>query len=371
MKAKVSDIIRIMAEIAPPAMAEDWDNVGLQVGSKEWPVKKIWISLDPLLEVVDKGCRAGVDLIITHHPLFFRPVKKIDFSGRLGTIIQLASQHQTAVFSAHTNLDSAGGGLNDFFAEKLNLKNLEVLDFLHRALSCKLVVYVPPEYEGKVMNALFEAGAGKIGPYSCCSFRSEGIGTFLPGSESRPFTGRKGAFTEVPELRIETVVERENLARVLDAAKRCHPYESMAYDVFPLDTPVTWGLGRIGQPEAPVSFDRFVKEVKKRLGLATVKISGHPGLQVQKVAVCTGSGSGLMKSFLASSAQVYVSGDLHYHDARAAEEADRALIDIGHFASENIVVDLLAERIGKAVQLRDLDVTVEPCKLEKDPFTLC
>ncbi len=371
MQATISNVIKIMNEIAPPGMAEEWDNVGLQIGSKDWPVKSIWVSLDPLLEVVKKGCQAGVDLIITHHPLIFRPIKSVDFSNELGSIIQMASRHHMAVFSAHTNLDSVQGGINDFLAEKLALKNVSVLDVSRNTLNCKLVVYVPSGHEEKILAALFGAGAGKIGSYRKCSFRSEGMGTFLPGLESRPFKGKTGKLTQVPELRIETVVDRGNLNRVLNAIRKCHPYETMAYDVFSLEAPVSWGLGRVGELETPLIFDYFVKDVKESLGLDWIKVSGEPGLKVQKVALCSGSGSGLMKSFLASSAQVYISGDLHYHDARAAEQANRALIDIGHFASEHFVVHMLTERLEKAFRQKGLEVTVEPCLLEKDPFRLC
>lgn len=371
MQATISDVIQIMNEIAPSAMAEDWDNVGLQIGDKDWPVKKIWVSLDPLLEVMEKGCRTGVDLIVTHHPLIFRPVKSIDFSNQLGSIIQLALQHHTGIFSAHTNLDSVQGGINDFLAKKLGLKNLAVLEVSRKPLTCKLVVYVPSGHEENILTALFEAGAGKIGSYSKCSFRNEGTGTFLPGFESRPFKGGKKKLSRVSELRIETVVNREDLNDVLDAVRKYHPYETMACDVFALETPVSWGLGRVGEVETPVTLDCFVKDVKERLGLDWIKVSGDPGLQVQKVAACTGSGSGLMKSFLASPAQVYISGDLHYHDARAAEQAKRALIDIGHFSSEHFVVDMLSERLEKAFCQRGFEVDVEPCLLEKDPFRLC
>jgi dinuclear metal center YbgI/SA1388 family protein len=271
MQVTVLDIIQLMNEIAPPGMAEDWDNVGLQIGEQNWPVKKIWVSLDPLLDVMEKGCQAGVDLIITHHPLIFRPIKAIDFSNQLGNIIELSLQYHTAIFSAHTNLDSVQGGINDFLAEKLALKNLTVLD-----------------------------------------------GT------------------------------------------RDHSGSSPS-----------WGLGRVGELETSVTLDRFVKNIKDRLGLDWMKVSGDPGLQIQKVAVCTGSGSGLMKFFLASPAQVYVSGDLHYHDARDAEQANRALIDIGHFSSEHFVVDMLSDRLERAFRQRGFDVSVVPCLLEKDPFRLC
>jgi len=365
----VSDIIRIMETLAPSRLAEEWDNVGLQVGQRDWPVKKVWVALDPAVNVVTGACQEKADLLITHHPLIFRPLKSVDFNTPEGYVIHKASQHQLAIFSAHTNLDSVSDGVNDVLASKIGLKNLKVLKKITEPEICKLVVYVPAEYEEKILNALFETKAGKIGEYSCCSFRSEGKGTFKPESSAKPFAGRVGEISHADEIRMETVVPKSDLAGVIEHIRKNHPYERMAYDVYPLLTSGSrHGLGRIGEIDEEASLESFALKIKKDLGLGTIKTAGSPNLPIRNAAVCSGSGSSLMKAFFSSEADVYITGDLRYHDARDAEAAGRGLIDIGHFASELMIVEVLAERLGKILSESGADVSVEACKFEKDPF---
>lgn len=369
MKATVADIIEVMELFAPSWMAEDWDNVGLQIGDKKWPVQSIWIALDPTLEVVKDACRNGVDLLITHHPLIFRSIQSINFSKPLGSIIQMASRHRMAIFSAHTNLDNTTDGLNDVLARRLELKNLKILGHAKKDEMFKLVVYFPVAYEQEIVSSLFETKAGDIGSYSCCSFRSKGKGTFKPGPLSRPFTGKVGEISHTDEVRIETVVRKKDLTSVIDHLRKNHPYESMAYDVYPLLTSEdTQGTGRIGKLDKIMDFMSFAASVKTKLGLDYIKIAGNPDLIIDTVAVCSGSGSSLMKHFVTSGAQVYVSGDLGYHDARTVEAVNLGLIDIGHFASEHIIVDVLANRLDKFLSERGIDVKIEAYKLEKEPF---
>lgn len=369
MATTVADVIRIMETLAPSRLAEEWDNVGLQVGQKDWPVRKIWVALDPAVNVVAEACREKADLLITHHPLIFKPLKSVDFNTPEGSIIRKASQHQLAIFSAHTNLDSVSEGVNDVLASKIGLKNLNVLKKVTAPEICKLVIYVPLEYEEKILNALFETKAGKIGEYSCCSFRSEGKGTFKPESSAKPFVGQEGEIFHADEIRLETVVLKGDLAGVVEHVRKHHPYERMAYDVCPLVTSESrHGLGRIGETGEATSLMSFALKIKKDLGIGTVKTAGDPKLPIRKAAVCSGSGSSLMKAFLSSDADVYITGDLRYHDARDAETAGRGLIDVGHFASECIIVEVLADRLGKILSESGEDVRVEACQSEQEPF---
>lgn len=375
MTATVADIIKIMETVAPVRLAQEWDNVGLQVGQKDWPVRNIWVALDPLYNVVDAACRHDVDLLITHHPLIFQPLRSIDFNTNIGSVIQMATGSQLAIFTAHTNLDTVADGLNDILASRIGLSNLSVLGKVQTEEVCKFVVYVPVEYEQKVLNALFETKAGQIGAYTCCSFRNSGQGTFKPGSSSQPFIGEPGEISHADEIRIETVVRKEDLASVVEQVRKKHPYETMAYDVYPLalmetDLMDNQGLGRVGDLDKTMELLPFARMVKDKLGLESVKVAGKPDLQVMRVAVCAGSGSSLMSAFISSGAQVYISGDLRYHDAREVEAANLGLIDIGHFASEYIVIETLAHRLTKILTANQLDVKVEACKLEKDPFTV-
>ncbi len=372
MTLTVADVARVMEMIAPASLAEGWDNVGLQVGAKDWPVRKIRVALDPAPKVVAEACREGVDLLITHHPLLFKPLKNIDFASDEGAVIQAACESRLSIFCAHTNYDSARGGLNDLFAERVGLK--EVAPFtakppLAEAARCKLVFFVPTEYAKRVKEALFATEAGRIGEYSCCSFSSRGRGTFVPSEGAKPFSGNRGALAQSDEIRVEVIVERGQVGEVLSRIRPVHPYETMAYDIYPLlscqDVP---GIGRTGSLEKPMELERFAAEVKKRLGLPSLRLCGDRNLVVESAAVCTGSGAGLLKDFFSSGAQVYITGDMRYHDARAIEEAGLGLIDVGHFASEHLIVDALTQRLREHFLTEGVDVDVTGSELEREPF---
>lgn len=376
MAATVADIIEIMEGLAPSPLAEDWDNPGLQIGEKKQPVRSVSVALDPLPEVVSAACEQKSDLLITHHPLIIHPLKSLDLNSPLGAIIRKAVQHGLAIFSAHTNLDSAAGGLNDMLALKIGIKNAIPLIPRTRGKTsdiCKLAVYVPSGYEEKILEALFETSAGKIGNYSACSFRNKGIGTFKPQSGALPFIGEVGKISHADEVRIEAIVPKNDISGIVSRIRQSHPYQTMAYDVYPLlseDKPGCEGLGRVGDLEAGMDLKSFALKIKEILGLPAVKITGKADLPVRKAALCTGSGSGLMRAFFASDAQVYISGDLRYHEARDAEAAGRGLIDIGHFASEHLMVGELVRRLTDIFSESGNDVSVRACTLERDPFLI-
>jgi len=370
MPAKLSEIIRIIEGIAPPGFAEKWDNPGLQVGNKDWEVSKVWIALDPLPQVVTAACGQDVDLLITHHPLLLKSIQNIDFSTPLGTIIQQAADKKLAIYSAHTNLDIVAGGLNDIFAKRIGLKGIKnLLDFV-KSDYCKLVFFVPPEFEERLLEALFETGAGVIDTYTCCSFRNSGRGTFKAQPGAKPFSGDIGSISDVEEIKIESVIPRSDVKKAVDHLRKNHPYETMAYDIFPLDACESrHGLGRIGELEEPVSLKSFAEMLKKELSLYSIKFAGRPDLSVKKVAVCTGSGSSLLNEFFSSGADIYISGDMRYHDARTVEAKGLGLIDIGHFNSEILIVEELTARLQKVFSEMNLDVTVVSNQMEEDPFT--
>jgi dinuclear metal center YbgI/SA1388 family protein len=371
MEARIFDIIKAMETIAPIRFAEEWDNVGLQVGQKNWPVRTIWIALDPGPDVVNDACKNGVDLLITHHPLIFHPLRSINLNTSVGSIIQKAIRHQMAIFSAHTNLDNAIDGLNDILAQRIGIKNLKVLGKVGPTENYKLVLYVPVAYEQQILNSIFETKAGEIGSYSCCSFRNKGIGTYRPGSSSKPFSGKVDEISHTDEIRIETVVRKSDLNSIIEYVRKNHPYETMAYDIYPLiENEDMQGSGRIGDLCESTELISFARSIKEKLGLNSVKIAGNPDLTVNTAAVCTGSGSSLLNNFISSGAQVYISGDLRYHDARAVEAANLGLIDIGHFASEHLIVDVLADRLGKILSKDGFYVKVEAYGLENDPFMI-
>ena len=369
MAATVGDFIDIMESFAPVSLAEDWDNAGLQVGHRDWSVKTVWVALDPLPLVVEAACRNGVDLLITHHPLIFRPLKAVDFAEPTGRSILHAAQNRLAVYAAHTNFDSVTGGLNDIFAGRLGLTNLAPLVATRSDGLYKLVVFVPEEHEQRLLAALFESPAGEIGAYSGCSFRSPGRGTFKPGQNAEPFSGDRGRVNDVAEVKIETVVKQHDLLQVIAHLRSHHPYETMAYDVYPLTQPeTTFGIGRVGDLTKSSDLRSLAHRVKRSLGVETLRVVGDPGLSVKRVAVCTGSGASLVRAFLKSTADVFISGDLRYHDARDTEAARRGLIDVGHFASEHIIIAALTERLQESAVAAGFDATISACRLEKEPF---
>ncbi|MBF0120560.1 MAG: Nif3-like dinuclear metal center hexameric protein [Desulfobacterales bacterium] len=369
MTVMVGDVIKLMEQIAPSSIAEEWDNTGLQVGQINWPVHNIWIALDATPQVVESACKENVSLLITHHPLIFKPLKNINFSDPIGRIIYLATLHKLAIFSAHTNLDIVSGGVNDVLANAIGLKNLKVLSKKIRDTHVKLVCYIPVEYEQKILDAIFEKGVGKIGDYTCCSFRNHGIGSFKPGEATNPFKGKSGEIFHADEIRLELVLSNYELNDVISAIKKIHPYETMAYDVYPIKSiDISNGIGRIGELHERMTLHSLAISIKEKLKLHHIKISGDLELNIEKVAVCSGSGSSLIKDFLKSDAQVYVSSDFKYHDARNIEDSKRGLIDIGHFASESLILKVLSEKLKNLLDKAEYGVFVKDIELEEDPF---
>jgi len=369
MIGTLSQWIRLLDRLAPPRLAEAWDAVGLQVGHRNRPIKKVWTALDPLPEVVAAACESQVDLLVVHHPLFFKPIQRIDCESPLGQTVELALTRRLAIYCAHTNLDSVAGGVNDLLAGRLGLGQVRVLSRAADADMSKLVVFVPVDHVQAILDTLFELGAGRMGNYSCCSFRCPGVGTFLPDLTASPALGERGMLNEVQESRIEILVANRDLEGVVAALKKAHPYEAMAYDVYPLAIgDPTSGLGRVGQLPQPLALKAVAATLKAALSISTVKVAGNPEMPVERVAVCSGSGNALLTAAIASGAQVYVSGDLGYHAARDAQQAGMGLIDVGHFASEHLVVEALAASIRSAVAAAGLSAVVEAADMERDPF---
>lgn len=368
--ATVGDIISIVEkEIADPHLAESWDNCGLQVGDRLMTVSKVVTALDPLESVVEHACSIGAGMLITHHPLIFKPLKNIDWASPMGRIISRAHDHKLAIYSVHTSLDSAEGGLNDMLARKMGLRKLRVLGRPVESESLKLVIFAPEDHKENILGALAETTAGIIGNYTCCSFSCPGKGRFKPGDQANPSEGRVGEISAVDELRIETIVGKKEVARVIDHVRKAHPYETMAYDVYPLvSSPGCEGLGRVGDLPGDLPLRDFAFNLKETLGLSAVKLAGNPDGMVKTVALCTGSGSSMLKDFLKSGADVYVSGDLHYHDARTVEDAGKSMIDVGHFTSEIIMAEALKKTLADLFGKKGFSIEVSASPMEKDPF---
>lgn len=365
---RITDLVGLLNQLYDPALAEEWDNVGLQVGDPNAPLDKVLVALDPCQAAVDAAREAGAQALVCHHPLLFRPLKRITPEDSVGQVVWTAVQAGVAIVAAHTNLDSAVEGLNSWLAERLGLRQSLPLqpapgDYL------KLIVFTPAGHEEQVAAALFSAGAGQVGAYDHCSFRTRGEGTFRPGPATNPFIGEPGRMEMLEEVRLETIVPQRKLARVLEKMFKAHPYEEVAYDLVPLQNAVPGaGLGRIGRLEQALPLDDFVARVKAELGCQHVRLSGPEPATVSKVALCGGSGASLLHAAQRQGADVLVTGDVKYHDARQAEELGLVLIDAGHFATEILMVDAVVNALRQAAQTRQWEIEFIAFSGETEPF---
>lgn len=372
MAATVGNVIDIMEKISPPGLAEDWDNIGLQLGVPQAQVKRVLVTLDVDEGVVEEAREKGVQLIISHHPLIFRPIKNLRSDLPLGKVIAKLIKSNIAVYAAHTNLDSAKGGVNDILAGLLQLDHLEILAPSSEEKFFKLVVFVPKDHLEQVRDAVCRAGAGWIGNYSHCTFASPGNGTFLPLEGTNPFIGSQGELEIVSEYRLETIVPGFLLKKAVTAVLESHPYEEVAYDVFPLEiTGKKLGLGRIGNLNSPITLQQLVGKVKHVLGVDVIKAVGDMERSITRIAVCGGAGASLIERASSQGAQCLVTGDLKYHEARDAQALGIAVIDAGHYATENFIVGYVAGKLEEECAAGGLEIVIEESKVNISPWCYC
>lgn len=367
-RAKLSDIVGIINKIAPPALAEEWDNVGLQVGDTSAEIGRIMVALDPGLPAIDAAIQSSCQLLLSHHPFIFKPLKRITSGDETGRLIQKSIRGGLAVLSLHTNYDTAANGVNDLLARALGLEKLSPLRIVKREELLKLVVYIPETHLDAVMAELLQYGVMQ-GHYDECSFRAAGIGTFRPLDGAAPFIGTSGKRESVAESRFEILLPKTGLQPALKALYKVHPYEEPAFDIVPLLNEGEFaGIGRIGLLPAPLAVREFAVQVKQRLSAASVRVVGDLDRQTAKVALCGGSGMSLLHEAVRAGADTFVTGDIKYHEAREAEALGITLIDAGHFATEQLMVAGLATRLGLELKKRKFDAEVLQCSLETDPF---
>jgi len=343
---KVVDVEQIMEQWAPRWTAWERDNVGLQIGDRTRRIKRVLVSLDVTPEVVDEAIRRKAEMIVAHHPILFRPLSAVLSSDFTGSMILALAKNDIAVYAAHTNLDAAPGGVSFALAESLKLTNVRLLAPL-KDLYTKIAVFVPSAHVAAVMNAMAQAGAGEIGDYSMCSFQINGRGTFQGAETTNPYAGRPGTLEEVEEVRLEMILPRFQAPSVIEAMQEAHPYEEVAYDLYPLNNESPqYGMGAIGELAAPLTLESFLRSVKKALGCEGLRYAGNPRKIVRTVAVCGGSGSQLIQHALGARVDVFVTADIKYH---AFQEADgrMALVDAGHWETEQVVLPAIAERLRR------------------------
>jgi dinuclear metal center YbgI/SA1388 family protein len=349
---RVREIQEAVEGIAPASLAEDWDNVGLQVGNPNAEVNRVLVALTPLPEVFEEAEEIGADFLFFHHPLIFRPLKSVNTGSYPGDLVARAIRGNLAVHAAHTNYDAAPGGVSVALAEALELTGpLKVV--VPKGSMKKIVVFVPEDDADAMGNALTEAGAGAIGDYTHCTFRSPGTGTFFGGEGTDPYAGERGKLERVPELRLETVVPDYLLRGVVAAIRASHPYEEPAFDVYPVDGhPEGCGFGRVGRLPEPLSPQGLAGHVSEALGFPVRLVSDPaPGRPVERVAVLGGSGGSFLGRAAASGADAYVTGDLSYHDALLAESLGLVAVDAGHAATELPSLAPLAKTLGERMDI--------------------
>ncbi len=356
---KLKEITRALENLAPLSFQESYDNSGLQVGDMEMEISGVLVTLDVTEQVVREAETLGFNLIVSHHPVIFGGLKSITGRSMPERIVQMAIKKEIAIYSGHTNFDAVTGGVNSAMASRLGLVRQRILSPLTGQLK-KLVVFVPHDHLEKVRMAMFEAGAGHLGAYDRCSFNLEGTGTFRGGEGSNPFVGVPGEMHQEPEIRVETIVLAHQAGKVVRAMVDAHPYEEVAYDLYPLENQYEQGgMGMVGELEDPMNEEVFMGFLKERFGVRVVRHSALLGKPVRRVALCGGSGSFLLEKAKSEGADVFVTGDFKYHQFFDAEERI-VVMDVGHYESEQftreIFYDLIMKKFPKfAVRLSDTD----------------
>lgn len=365
---RVRDIVDVLEELAPRAFALRDDSVGLMIGRSDKPVRRLLVALEVDRWVLAEAEAEEADLLVVHHPPIFRPLADLRTDrGNVAVLARLLSEDRS-VYAMHTNYDAAPGGMNDVLARRIGLVNVRPFGPGSEVGYVKVVVFVPEGHAREVLRAMAEAGAGHIGNYDHAAFLGRGTGTFRPLPGADPFVGEVGRLEEVEERRLETIVPEERLSRVLAAMRRVHPYEEVAYDVYPLREPRREvGLGRIGELETPTPLGEFAREVKRRLARPTVRVVGPLEREVRRVAVVGGSGSSWAVAAREAGADVLVTGDVGYHRAREALDMGIALLDVGHDV-EAVFVPEVAAYLRRAFAEREWEVEVRESGVTWDPF---
>lgn len=348
MDVRVSDVLRLLAEAAPWELQEDYDNSGLIIGDPDLVVRKVLVALDVNEDVVGEAMEKGCNLIVSHHPLIFKGLKRI--SSRSGTerSVILAIRHGLAIASFHTNLDNVEAGVNGVIAQKLGLQDTRVL-LPRTGTMRKLVVFCPADHAEKVRLAMFAAGAGHIGEYDSCSFNAEGFGTFRAGDKANPFVGQIGKLHQEPEIRIETIVPAHRLAQTINVMLEAHPYEEVAYDVYSLENQVSSiGAGMVGKLSQPMGEAEFLLLCREVFGTACLRHNGFTNKLIGRVAICGGSGAFLISEAFRQQADAFVSADIKYHDFFDAPKK-LLLVDAGHYETEQYTKELIRDIIVKKI----------------------
>ena len=363
-------VIGWLEEWAPPLLAEDGDNIGLQVGSRDTGIERVLVTLEVTPEVISEAIKAKAQLIVSHHPLIRDPLARLDYESFPASLAVRLVENRIHFYAAHTNMDAATGGVNDLLAERLSLTEVSILRPVPQERLYKLAVFIPRGHEDEVRQAICNAGAGWTGNYDECTFQVGGTGTFRPLPGAHPFLGRIGVLERAEESRLETVVPETRLRAVIRAMLAAHPYEEVAYDLYPIknQAPCKTGLGRVGRLPGPKPLGAFAEQVREALGLQAVRLAGDPERTISAVALCGGGAMSLLKRAIEAGADVYVTGDVKHHDALNALGQGIAVIDAGHHATEKIIVPAMAAYLTEKAAAAGAQLEVIVSRVNTDPF---
>lgn len=360
----VGQICESLKQIAPLHLAEDWDNVGLLVGNSAKEVSRLITCLTLTSDVADEAVRAGAGMIVTHHPILFKPTKRITTDTVEGRLLLTLIQHQIAVYSPHTAWDSSSTGINQQLAELLDLRDIAPLRARPSGEQLKIVTFVPEAQLAQVRSAMWEAGAGEIGDYRDCSFQTRGIGTFFGSDTTNPAVGQAGRLEQVDEFRLEVICTPKRLDRVLAALRQAHPYEEPAVDLITVKTlPDGSGSGRIGTLPAPTTIGELTSLVGSKLKQRGVQFIGDRHQRVTRVGIACGAAAEFLRDAHRAGCQVFLTGEARFHASLEARDLGMGMILPGHFATERFAMENLATRLAKLFP----SVTCSASQSETDP----
>ncbi len=343
---KIKEITDYLETIAPGSYQESYDNAGLLTGDRDWEVTGVLICLDALEVVIDEAIGSRYNLVIAHHPIVFKGLKKLNGKNYVEKVIIKALKHDVAIFAIHTNLDNVFHGVNHKIASRLQLQQLSLLAPKKGSLQ-KLISFVPSSATTSVLNALGKAGAGQIGNYKNCSFRVSGTGTFEPGENANPSVGKINQLEEVDEDRIEVIFPKHLTGQVIEAMKLSHPYEEVAYYIQEIaNENQEVGAGMVGYLDKEMEAKQFMDFLKENMAVTCIRHTKLLDKPIKKVAVCGGAGSFLLSKAIAAKADVYISADFKYHEFFDAEEKI-VVMDIGHYESEVFTKELIFDLLNK------------------------
>ncbi|MBN2261118.1 MAG: Nif3-like dinuclear metal center hexameric protein [Clostridiales bacterium] len=369
MKINSKNVIKILEQFAPQKYAQEWDNVGFQIGNSDSQIDKIMTALEVTDEVIQEAIDESVDLIIVHHPLIFKSIKSVINSDPVGSMILKLIQNRINLIVAHTNLDSSEKGMNYFLANRLNIERLSNLTDGYINKYYKIAFYIPTDYREKVIHMIEQVNTGVYGNYQGCTYSVEGKGTFRPVDGAIPAIGIVGELETVEEIKIEIMVEESKKDLIIKKILSIHPYEEPAYDVIYLENQMNNpNMGLVGYLNKTQKLEDFADELKILLKADAMRVVKSNDKMISKVALCTGASSDFIEIAYQTGADVFITGDLKYHEAQFAKALGLNLIDAGHYETEQYYIQELTEILKIELEKKSYDVILFQSKLDINPF---